>query len=76
MPFLCYFWIAVAVPEANDFAVFAHLKDRVFTDFDEIRQEIEAETDRLGGKKVRSAPRSSISILVSRSRTSPKNQSP
>ena len=47
------FLIVVAVPNEDDFAVFAHLKDRVFTDFDEIRQEIEAETDRLGGKKVR-----------------------
>lgn len=47
------FLIVVAVPEEDDFAVFAHLKDRVFTDFDEIRHEIEAETDRLGGKKVR-----------------------
>jgi len=28
------------------------VKGKVYTDFNEIRQEIETETDRLGGKKV------------------------
>jgi dynamin GTPase len=40
------------VPNENEFAVFGHVKDKVYTDFNEIRREIEAETDRLGGKKV------------------------
>ena len=43
----------MAVPDENEFAVFAHVKGKVYTDFNEIRHEIEAETDRLGGKKVR-----------------------
>lgn len=42
----------VPVPDENEFAVFAHIKDKIYTDFNEIRKEIEAETDRLGGKKV------------------------
>lgn len=42
----------VTVPDENEFAIFSHVKDKVFTDFNEVRQEIEAETDRLGGKKV------------------------
>lgn len=48
---LGYFFV-VSVPDENDFAVFTHVKGKVYTDFNEIRQEIEAETDRLGGKKV------------------------
>jgi hypothetical protein len=42
----------VPIPDENEFAVFAHIKDKVYTNFKEIRLEIEAETDRLGGKKV------------------------
>ena len=42
----------VPVPNENEFGIFAHVKDRIYTDFNEIRQEIEAETDRVGGKKV------------------------
>ncbi len=42
----------VPVPNENEFAVFAHVKDKIYTNFNEIRCEIEAETDRLGGKKV------------------------
>ncbi len=42
----------VPVPNENEFAVFAHVKERIYTNFNEIRCEIEAETDRLGGKKV------------------------
>lgn len=44
---------SVPVPDEDEFALFGHTKDRIFTDFDEIRQEIVAETDRLGGRKVR-----------------------
>ncbi|CAF1355563.1 unnamed protein product [Adineta steineri] len=39
------------VPNEDEFAVFTHIKDKVYTNFNEIRCEIEAETDRLGGKK-------------------------
>jgi hypothetical protein len=42
----------VTIPDENEFAVFTHVKGKIYTDFNEIRQEIEAETDRLGGKKV------------------------
>jgi len=50
---MCLFvFFEVAVPDENEFAVFTHVKDKIYTDFNEIRQEIEAETDRLGGKKV------------------------
>ena len=45
-------YFTVPIPNKNEFAVFTHNKDKVYTDFNEIRQEIEAETDRLGGKKV------------------------
>jgi hypothetical protein len=45
-------YFLVPVPNENEFGVFAHIKDRVYTNFNEIRCEIEAETDRLGGKKV------------------------
>ncbi|CAF0924474.1 unnamed protein product [Adineta steineri] len=38
-------------PDENEFAIFSHVKGKIFTDFNEIRHEIEAETDRLGGKK-------------------------
>lgn len=43
----------MTAPNEDEFAVFTHVKGKVYTDFNEIRQEIEAETDRLGGKKVR-----------------------
>lgn len=43
----------MTVPNEDEFALFTHVKGKVYTDFNEIRQEIEAETDRLGGKKVR-----------------------
>ncbi|EFO21103.2 DRP-1 protein [Loa loa] len=35
---------------ATDWAVFGHLKERIFTDFDEVRREIELETERITGK--------------------------
>ncbi|CAF0777886.1 unnamed protein product [Didymodactylos carnosus] len=43
--------LGVSVPKEDEFAVFAHIKGKVYTDFNEVRQEIETETDRLGGKK-------------------------
>lgn len=36
--------------DAEEWAIFLHIKNKVFTDFDEIRKEIESETDRLTGK--------------------------
>ena len=42
----------MTIPDENEFAIFTHVKDKVYTDFNEIRQEIEIETDRIGGKKV------------------------
>ncbi|CAF3854730.1 unnamed protein product [Rotaria sp. Silwood2] len=43
--------LGMPVPDENEFAVFTHVKGKIYTDFNEVRQEIEAETDRLGGKK-------------------------
>ncbi|CAF2886978.1 unnamed protein product [Rotaria sp. Silwood2] len=43
--------LGIPVPDENEFGIFTHIKDRVYTDFNEIRKEIEAETGRLGGKK-------------------------
>lgn len=41
------------IPSA-DWATFGHLKDKIFIDFNEVRQEIELETERITGKnKVR-----------------------
>ena len=34
---------------AEEFGKFLHTKNKIYTDFDEIRSEIEAETDRMGG---------------------------
>lgn len=40
-----------SAPKDNDeWGVFLHIKNKLYTDFDEIRQEIENETDRLTGK--------------------------
>ncbi len=47
-----YWFHLVDVPKENEFAIFTHVKGKVYTDFNEIRQEIETETDRIGGKKV------------------------
>ena len=47
------FSVLVATPKENEFGVFAHQKENIYTDFNAIRREIEAETERLGGKKVR-----------------------
>ncbi|CAF3703427.1 unnamed protein product [Rotaria sp. Silwood1] len=43
--------LGIPVPDEDEFGLFTHIKDRVYTDFNEIRKEIETETDRLGGKK-------------------------
>ena len=64
----------VPVPEEHEFAIFSHVKGKVFTDFNEIRVEIEAETDRLGGKKVCCSPRLAQRRLRSPCRTSLMNQ--
>ncbi len=50
--FTALFFFQVTIPDENEFAVFTHVKGKVYTDFNEVRQEIETETDRLGGKKV------------------------
>ena len=49
----CLVFFVVLAPNEDEFAVFTHTKEKVYTDFNQIRREIEAETDRLGGKKVR-----------------------
>ena len=36
--------------DADEWGVFLHIKNKIFTDFNEIRQEIESETERLTGK--------------------------
>ncbi len=36
--------------DADEWGVFLHIKNKLFTNFDEIRQEIENETDRMTGK--------------------------
>ncbi len=36
--------------QADEWAIFEHAKDKTFFSFDEVRQEIEAETDKLTGK--------------------------
>jgi dynamin 1-like protein len=36
--------------DADEWGVFLHVKNKVFTDFDEIRQEIENETERITGR--------------------------
>lgn len=41
----CYFF-----PLRIEYAEFLHCKGKKFTDFDEVRQEIEAETDRATGQ--------------------------
>ena len=51
------------MPDENEFAIFTHVKGKVYTDFNEIRQEIETETDRIGGKKVFSCNKYLFSIL-------------
>ena len=65
----------VPVPNEDEFAVFGHMKDRIYTNFNEIRCEIEAETDRLGGKKVESICRIGYNSLYS-FRISTKNRLP
>lgn len=42
----------VSPPNEKEFAVFTHVKEKVYTDFEQVREEIELETNRLGGKKV------------------------
>ncbi|KAL1140227.1 hypothetical protein AAG570_000159 [Ranatra chinensis] len=35
--------------DSGDWAVFSHMKDKLFTDFEEVRKEVEAETERKAG---------------------------
>ena len=42
-------WGAIFLP-FTEWAEFLHQKGKKYTDFDEVRKEIEAETDRLTGK--------------------------
>lgn len=45
--FIC----SLIVPkDIEEWGIFLHIKNKIFTDFDEIRQEIESETERLTGK--------------------------
>lgn len=39
----------ISTPLPPEYAEFLHCKGKKFTDFDEVRQEIEAETDRITG---------------------------
>lgn len=41
--------LVVGTLELEEWGQFLHIKDRVFTDFDEIRKEIEGETARVAG---------------------------
>ena len=36
--------------DVDEFATFLHTKDKVYTDFDEVREEIQTETDRMAGE--------------------------
>lgn len=50
LPFLLYFtFINLFLLSLLEHAEFLHCKGKKFTDFDEVRQEIEAETDRITG---------------------------
>ncbi|MDR3582220.1 MAG: dynamin family protein [Candidatus Pacebacteria bacterium] len=53
--------------EGTDYAVFAHRPDRVFNDFDLVRKEIEAETDRIAGKTKGVSPEPIILKIYSKS---------
>lgn len=49
--FLARIVIVIArIPLRIEYAEFLHCKGKKFTDFDEVRQEIEAETDRVTGQ--------------------------
>jgi hypothetical protein len=72
--FLASCFFQVTIPDENEFAVFTHVKGKVYTDFNEIRQEIETETDRIGGKKVRKNLLLFMSILFLLHRISLKNR--
>ena len=43
-------YLSLPSPWKPEHAEFLHLKGKKFTDFDEVRQEIEAETDRITGQ--------------------------
>ena len=47
--FYDYILLKTVPAVATEWGTFLHVKNKVFTDFDEIRKEIEAETDRVTG---------------------------
>lgn len=47
--FFCFFFFLSFFPFPTEWAEFLHCKGKKFTDFDEVRQEIEGETDRVTG---------------------------
>jgi hypothetical protein len=50
--FVCV--LCAEVVTAEEWAKFLHTKEKIYTDFEEVRKEIERETDRMGGtNKVR-----------------------
>lgn len=48
-PFISPLLISICSLSVSEYAEFLHCKGKKFTDFDEVRQEIEAETDRITG---------------------------
>lgn len=44
-----FFSIAAGTVNLEEWGKFLHTKDRIYSDFDQIRQEIERETDRMAG---------------------------
>lgn len=44
-----FVFLVVGTLDLEEWGQFLHMKDRIFTDFDEIRKEIESETARIAG---------------------------
>lgn len=44
-----FFFFLTGTLELEDWGVFLHAKDKIFRDFNEIREEIDSETDRMAG---------------------------
>lgn len=44
-----YFSIVTGTVNLEEWGKFLHTKDKIYTDFDQMRQEIERETDRMAG---------------------------
>lgn len=47
--YLIYHWLFQGTVEVEDWGVFLHAKDKVFRNFEDIRKEIENETNRIAG---------------------------